>query len=78
MDKEIEQTETVLPSETESTAKVMEDIIDENDHLVLQEVVLKARLLDMLIGDWDRHADQWRWGEIDANNEKYYYKVINY
>jgi len=53
----------------------MEEIIDENDHLILQEVVLKARLLDMLIGDWDRHADQWRWGEIDANNEKYYYAI---
>lgn len=62
-------------SETESTAKVMEEIIEENDHLVLQEVVLKARLLDMLIGDWDRHADQWRWGEINANNEKYYYAI---
>ena len=62
-------------SETESTDKVMEEIIDENDHLILQEVVLKARLLDMLIGDWDRHADQWRWGEIDANNEKYYYAI---
>jgi len=22
---------------------------------------LKARLLDVLIGDWDRHRDQWRW-----------------
>ena len=22
---------------------------------------LKARLLDALIGDWDRHPDQWRW-----------------
>src|SRR5687768_13132970 len=62
-------------SETESTSKVLEEIIEENDHLVLQEVVLKARLLDMLIGDWDRHADQWRWGEIDAKTEKYYYAI---
>jgi hypothetical protein len=22
---------------------------------------LTARLLDMLLGDWDRHADQWKW-----------------
>lgn len=22
---------------------------------------LRARLIDILVGDWDRHADQWRW-----------------
>jgi hypothetical protein len=25
---------------------------------------LKARLVDQLIGDWDRHRDQWRWGLV--------------
>jgi hypothetical protein len=25
---------------------------------------LKARLLDVLIGDWDRHRDQWRWAKF--------------
>jgi hypothetical protein len=24
---------------------------------------LKARLIDLLVGDWDRHSGQWRWGE---------------
>ncbi len=23
---------------------------------------LRTRLIDMLVGDWDRHAGQWRWG----------------
>jgi hypothetical protein len=31
-------------------------IVDENEYI-------KARLFDMLIGDWDRHYDQWRWAE---------------
>lgn len=26
---------------------------------------LKARLFDVLIGDWDRHRDQWRWVRFD-------------
>jgi hypothetical protein len=26
--------------------------------------LLKARLLDILIGDWDRHRDQWRWAKL--------------
>jgi len=25
---------------------------------------LKARLIDQLIGDWDRHRNQWRWGRV--------------
>jgi hypothetical protein len=28
---------------------------------------LKARLLDLLIGDWDRHRDQWRWVKFPDN-----------
>jgi hypothetical protein len=26
---------------------------------------LKARLFDVMIGDWDRHRDQWRWVRFD-------------
>lgn len=26
---------------------------------------LRARLMDMLLGDWDRHRDQWRWATYD-------------
>src|SRR4029453_960372 len=25
---------------------------------------LSARLVDLLIGDWDRHRNQWRWARI--------------
>jgi len=28
---------------------------------------LSARLIDLLVGDWDRHADQWRWGRRDRS-----------
>ncbi len=27
---------------------------------------LTARLIDVLVGDWDRHADQWRWADLAA------------
>jgi hypothetical protein len=26
--------------------------------------LLRARMLDVLIGDWDRHSGQWQWGEL--------------
>nr|WP_298793467.1 metallophosphoesterase [uncultured Allomuricauda sp.] len=36
----------------------------------------RARLFDMLIGDWDRHVDQWRWAEFDGEDGKKIYKPI--
>ena len=29
-----------------------------------QQALLRARLLDVLLGDWDRHAGQWQWAEL--------------
>lgn len=29
---------------------------------------LSARLVDLLLGDWDRHRDQWRWGRQHADS----------
>lgn len=62
-------------SETKSSNNVLEKISEETDHRLMQLEILKARLLDMLIGDWDRHADQWRWGENDSSGINYYYPI---
>ncbi len=33
---------------------------------------LTARLTDVLMGDWDRHADQWRWARVkDGRGERW-------
>lgn len=53
-----------------STAKVIENIREDNDDSVDQKMVLKARLLDFMIGDWDRHEDQWRWASFEKENGK--------
>lgn len=34
---------------------------EDNDNQVDGPEYLKARLLDLFLGDWDRHTDQWRW-----------------
>ncbi|HWA56561.1 MAG TPA: hypothetical protein VG692_04865 [Gemmatimonadales bacterium] len=31
---------------------------------------LRARLFDLLIGDWDRHRDQWRWARFDSSEPR--------
>lgn len=62
-------------SETESTDDVMKNIFTQHDHRLIQEAVLRARLLDMLIADWDRHEDQWKWGVRKRQGVNYYYPV---
>jgi hypothetical protein len=51
----------------------MEDIdkklFDDNDNMVNQQHVLRARLLDMFVMDFDRHEDQWRW-EADGKGKE--------
>ena len=53
-----------------SAQKLREELADDQDHYVDQRAYLRARYLDALLGDWDRHQDQWRWnayepGELD-------------
>lgn len=43
------------------TPDVIEKLADKKTHKVDQSWVLKSRLFDMIIHDWDRHEDQWRW-----------------
>lgn len=62
-------------SETENTEDMVEELLEENDHLIIQQAVLKARLLDMIVADWDRHADQWRWAKRDSGKVEYYYAI---
>lgn len=41
-----------------------------------QASVARARLFDMVIGDWDRHDDQWRWARFDGPDKTKYYKPV--
>ena len=41
-----------------------------------QESYVKARLFDMLIGDWDRHEDQWRWAKFEMADGKNMYRPV--
>ena len=45
---------------------ILEEDIDEYTNQVDQRFVLRSRLFDMFIGDWDRHDDQWRWATIES------------
>ena len=55
-----------------STPSLIKKTQNDHDHIVDQKAVLNARLFDILINDWDRHDDQWRWAKFKDDDTKYY------
>lgn len=60
---------------TKGSFEILNNITEKADHVVDQKEVLKARLLDILTGDFDRHMGQWSWGSTDTGKGKLY-KVV--
>jgi hypothetical protein len=58
-----------------STEKLVKKLLKGNTGKVDQRMFIKARLFDMLIGDWDRHEDNWRWIEKDSAGRLWYRPV---
>jgi hypothetical protein len=58
-----------------SSLKIFNKMRDDNNKTVDQQAVLNARLLDMLLGDYDRHFDQWKWVEGDTGKGKIYIPI---
>ena len=56
--------------------KLMEKIYGDNDNHVDQLAFVRARLFDMFIGDWGRHAANWRWAEFDREDKQTIYKPV--
>ncbi|MGI4867340.1 MAG: BamA/TamA family outer membrane protein [Janthinobacterium lividum] len=67
-----EEREPLDADKTDNTEKTQRRLQDDNDNYVDQATVLRARLLDILLGDYDRHEDQWRWQRIeDGKGSRY-------
>ena len=60
---------------TDNSAKVIEKLLEDNDVSVDQKLTLRARLLDFVLGDWDRHEDNWRWDPEKLKGKKIYSPV---
>ncbi|EMR03968.1 BamA/TamA family outer membrane protein [Cesiribacter andamanensis] len=52
-----------------STRNMLSKLQEDNDDDIDQPLYLRTRLFDMLIGDWDRHEDQWRWAEFEKEGK---------
>ncbi len=58
-----------------STDDLLKELKGDEDHTLDETAYIRARLFDMLIGDWDRHEDQWRWAEFKEHGKKVYRPV---
>jgi hypothetical protein len=60
-----------------SSGKVIEARMNNDKAVIDQKMLLRNRLFDLIIGDWDRHVDQWRWATKPIEGtEKVLYQPI--
>lgn len=57
---------------SDNSEKMLKNLYKDNDNSYDAKEFLKARMLDMLVGDWDRHEDQWRWFDKEKGKGKFY------
>lgn len=51
-----------------STTEVVENLAKNSEYRIDVPAVIRARLFDIVINDWDRHDDQWRWASFEEEN----------
>jgi hypothetical protein len=60
---------------SDNTAKTLRKLQEDNDNSYDAINLLKARMIDLYLGDWDRHGDQWRFYDEKKGKEKYYIAI---
>lgn len=60
---------------SDNSFKMLKNLVKDNDNSFKAKTFFRSRMLDLLIGDWDRHEDQWRWNDAGDGKEKLYIGV---
>ncbi len=63
------------PVDIDGSDRMVENVTLDNHFQVDQHAYVKTRLFDMLIGDWGRHLDNWRWSQFDSGQSEIYQPV---
>jgi len=60
----------------ESTEGLYDRLRRDEKYSLDETAYIRARIFDMLVGDWDRHKDQWRWAEFETGDGDHIFKPI--
>ena len=64
------------PDKLLSSVNVAKKLQKNHKHHIDENWVIRSRLFDLMIGDWDRHDDQWRWKvSKDKDGHKVYQPI---
>jgi hypothetical protein len=58
-----------------STEDLFKKILEDNDNTIDQKAFVRARLFDMIVGDWGKHEDQWRWASFENGKKTLYVPI---
>ncbi|BAV07798.1 Calcineurin-like phosphoesterase [Filimonas lacunae] len=61
--------------ESDNSEKMKKALWKDNENDIKAKEMLRARMLDAFLGDWDRHEDQWRWRNEGKGKDKLYVAV---
>jgi len=59
-----------------STRSMLTERLTDNKTKIDARNYLRARLFDMLIGDWSRHEDNWRWAKVKLPDKTHTYRPV--
>jgi len=75
-DTQVERENFGKPKTIISSLELFDKLRKKPNHKVDEKAYVRARLFDMVLGDWDRHQDQWRWAKFEGENKEKIYKPI--
>ena len=55
-------------SKVTGTTELYDELRKNPESFANGSALLKARLIDMFVGDWDRHFDNWRWASFEEGD----------
>src|SRR5262249_49775087 len=58
-----------------NTSEMVNHLDSSAKNSVDQEMFLRVRFFDMIVNDWDRHADQWVWAEQKRGEQHLYIPI---
>ncbi|WP_240723572.1 metallophosphoesterase [Flavobacterium sp. J27] len=75
-DSQLDETSFGKPNDIIGTDDLFKKLRKDEKYKVDEAAFIRARLFDMLLGDWDRHSDQWKWSEFKISDDEISYKPI--